>query len=323
MPLSEFELIDRFFRELGARRPDVEVGVGDDAAVLVVPPGKRLVAAADALVEGIHFPRGTAARAIGHRTLAVNLSDIAAMGAAPAWAILSLTLPEADEVWLADFAAGLGELARRHDVALVGGDTTAGPLVVSLTILGLADQGAYLTRSGAHPGDHVFVSGTVGDAAAGLALLESRLAGGTEAAREHLRQRFLYPEARLGLGARLVGIASAAIDVSDGLAGDLEKLARASRCGARVEVDALPLSPAFIECAGPDGARDMALRGGDDYELCFAVPEERLPQLADRVPVQRWPYRRIGVLNDTGRIEYVSAGSTLPPLRAGYDHFSR
>ena len=323
MPLSEVELIERYFRALGARRPDVELGVGDDAAVLVVPPGKRLVAAADALVDAIHFPHGTSARSVGHRALAVNLSDMAAMGATPAWAILTLTLPEADEVWLAEFAAGLGKLACEHGVALVGGDTTAGPLTVSLTILGFAASGAYLTRAGAAPGDHVFVSGTPGDAAAGLAILESRLAGGSDAAREELRRRFLFPQPRVELGERLVGIASAAIDVSDGLAGDLEKLARASHCGARIDVDELPLSPALIECAGRAAARDFALAGGDDYELCFTVAAARLGLLADRVPAARWPYRQIGILTDSGQIEYHSSDPQFRPPAGGYDHFVR
>jgi thiamine-monophosphate kinase len=323
MPPGEFEIIDLFFRQLGARRSDVVLGVGDDAAVLSVPPGKRLIAATDTLVEGIHFPRGTLPRSIGHRVLAVNLSDLAAMGASPAWATLALTMPAADESWLNEFAAGFDELARRHDVALIGGDTTSGPLNISVTLLGLAESGGYLARTGAAPGDHLFVSGSVGDAAAGLAVIETRLAGGSTAARDQLRQRFLFPEPRLELGSRLIGIASAAIDISDGLAADVEKLARASRCGARVEVPELPMSQELIECAGPDRARDLALTGGDDYELCFAVPAERLTQLSDRVPAKRWPYRRIGVLDNTGQIEFRDGKSIVTPLRPGYDHFNR
>ncbi|MGH8263803.1 MAG: thiamine-phosphate kinase, partial [Steroidobacteraceae bacterium] len=226
--LGEFELIDRFFRDLGARRADVALGIGDDAAVLDVPQGKRLVAATDTLVEGIHFPRATPPRSIGHRALAVNLSDFAAMGAKPAWATLALTLPGAEASWLSEFAQGLGELARVHQVALIGGDTTSGPLTVTITLLGIADSRGFLARSGAAPGHHILVSGTVGDAAAGLAVLESRLAGGSAAAREALQRRFLFPEPRLELGERLLGIASAAIDVSDGLAADAGKLLRAS-----------------------------------------------------------------------------------------------
>ena len=322
-PVGEFELIDRYFRELGARRPDVVLGVGDDAAVLALATGKQLLAATDTLVEGVHFPTGSAPRSIGHRALAVNLSDLAAMGATPAWATLALTMPAPDLQWLQEFAAGFDELARRNDVALVGGDTTSGPLSISVTLLGLCDGGAYLARAGAAPGDHLFVSGTVGDAAAGLAILESRLAGGSLESRALLRHRFLFPEARIELGGRLVGIASAAIDVSDGLAADAEKLARASGCGARIDAGELPLSAALLDCAGLEAARAFAIGGGDDYEICFTVPAERLTSLADCVPVVRWPYRRIGVLNESGQFEYHAGAASYAPARKGYQHFLR
>jgi len=323
MPLSEFELIDRFFRQLGARRADVVLGVGDDAAILAVPPGRQLVVATDTLVEATHFPRGTAPRSIGHRALAVNLSDLAAMGAKPAWATLDLTMPSAEESWLTEFAAGLDELARLNNVALVGGDTTSGPLCVSVTLLGFAESGGYLARAGAAPGDHVFVSGSVGDAAAGLAILQSRLSGGSAAARAELQRRFLFPEPRVELGSRLIGIASAAIDISDGVAADVEKLVRASGCGARIDAAQLPVSRALLECAGPDAARDFALTGGDDYELCFTVPAARLSLLADQLPAGRWPHREIGVLDNTGRIEFRAGQSLLALSRPGYDHFVR
>jgi thiamine-monophosphate kinase len=167
------------------------------------------------------------------------------------------------------------------------------------------------------------VSGAVGEAAAGLAILESRLGGGTAAAREHLERRFLYPEPHLELGARLSGIASAAIDISDGTAGDIGKLARASGCGARIEVSRLFLSRPLLECAGPGAARDFALGGGDDYELCFTVPPGRLPQLAAHVPVARWPYHDVGVLTDTGTIEFIAGGKIVQTVSTGYDHFGR
>jgi thiamine-monophosphate kinase len=245
------------------------------------------------------------------------------MGAKPAWATLALTMPAPDADWLREFAAGFDELARQTDVALVGGDTTSGPLTISVTLLGFCDSGGYLARSVAAPGDHLFVSGTLGDAAAGLAILESHLAGGSLESRAWLQRRFLFPEARLELGGRLVGIASAAIDVSDGLAADAEKLARASGCGARIDVSELPLSAALLDCAGPEAAREFAVGGGDDYEICFAVPAERLTSLADRVPAKRWPYRKIGVLNDSGQFEYHASGKSYGPARKGYDHFSR
>src|SRR5579864_29263 len=190
MALSEFALIERYFRACGARRSDVRLGVGDDAALLDLPAGCELVAAVDTLVAGVHFPAGSPPASVGHRALAVNLSDLAAMGASPAWALLALTLPEADEGWLTEFAAGLAALARAHGVALVGGDTTSGPLCVTVTLLGQVSAGTALRRAGARPGDVLFVSGTPGDAAAGLALEQGRLqAAPADAA--YLRERFL------------------------------------------------------------------------------------------------------------------------------------
>src|SRR2546429_5891384 len=224
MPLSEFALIERYFRGCGAQRPDVLAGIGDDAALLTVAPDAELVAATDTLVAGVHFPHQSPPASIGHRALAVNLSDLAAMGARPAWALLALTLPDADEGWLAQFAAGFGALARAHEVALVGGDTTRGPLCVTVQLLGHVPRGEALRRCGGRAGDALFVSGTPGDAAAGLALEQGRLHASPEAL-AYLRERFLRPTPRIALGERLRRHASACIDVSDGLLGDAGKLA--------------------------------------------------------------------------------------------------
>ena len=230
MPLTESELIARFFRSCSAQRRDVALGIGDDAAVLECPAGTQLVATTDTLVAGRHFPDGTPAAAIGHRALAVNLSDLAAMGARPAWALLALTLPAADEHWLTEFAAGFGALARAHDVTLAGGDTTRGPLCITVQLLGHVPQRRALTRAGGRPGDLVFVSGTPGDAAAGLAVVQGRLAAPPDSG-QYLRERFLLPTPRVALGERLRGYARACIDVSDGLLGDAGKLAAASGAG--------------------------------------------------------------------------------------------
>ncbi|MGH8179387.1 MAG: thiamine-phosphate kinase, partial [Steroidobacteraceae bacterium] len=213
MSLSEFELIDRYFRGCGAKRADVRLGVGDDAALLECPAGADLVAAIDTLVDGVHFPHGSPPASIGHRALAVNLSDLAAMGARPAWALLALTLPRVDEAWLSEFAAGMAALARAHDVALVGGDTTSGPLCVTVQALGYVPRSTALLRSGSAAGDALFVSGTPGDAAAGLGVEQGRVSAAGQAA-AYLRERFLYPAPRLALGERLRGYASACIDVS-------------------------------------------------------------------------------------------------------------
>ncbi len=230
MALSESALIERYFRACGAQRADVIAGVGDDAARLTSPGDLELVAATDTLVAGVHFPLTSPASSIGHRALAVNLSDLAAMGARPAWALLALTLPAADEAWLGEFAAGLASLARAHDVALVGGDTTRGPLCVTVTLLGHVPPGAALRRSGARAGDALFVSGTPGDAAAGLALEQGRLRA-SAAGHAYLRERFLLPTPRMALGERLRAHASGCIDVSDGLLADAGKLAAASGVG--------------------------------------------------------------------------------------------
>lgn len=316
MPLSEFALIDRYFRAVGARA-DVRTGVGDDGAVLAPPPGQDLVAVIDTLVEGVHFPAGSDARSIGHRALAVNLSDIAAMGATPAWALLALTLPHAHESWLAAFAQGFGDLAREHDVQLVGGDTTAGPLCITVQVLGFVPHGQALLRAGGQTGDIVFVTGTPGEAACGLSLLQGRESGRNSppAVLEALRRRFLFPQPRSGIGVQLRGIASACIDVSDGLAGDLAKLAQAGSGGAEIDLALLPLSDALRACAGRDAAEQYALTGGDDYELCFTVPPARLGAL------QGWPCTAIGRLIEAPGVWLRRGDNVIEFSHSGFDHF--
>jgi thiamine-monophosphate kinase len=321
MALSEFALIDRFFRRSGAMRADVHLGVGDDAALLECPPGTELVAAIDTLVEGVHFPKGSAPASIGHRALAVNLSDVAAMGAKPAWALLALTLPSIEESWLEEFTAGLASLARAHDVALVGGDTTSGPLCVSIQILGHVPKSHALLRSGGRPGDLLFVSGTPGDAAAGLAIEQSRLSASPEA-EAFLRKRFLYPTPRVALGGCLRGYASACIDVSDGLLGDAGKLAHASGCGAQIKLDEVPVSEQLVSAVGKDRARELALTGGDDYELCFTVPPSEIERLRHNLPPDRWGYCCIGELRAERGAVVTSNGNVIEFSHSGYDHFA-
>jgi len=257
--MGEFELIERYFAAVGATRSDVVLGVGDDAAVLSVPAGHELVACADTLVAGRHFPDGFAAADVGWRSLAVNLSDLAAMGATPAWALLALTLPAVDEDWLEGFVAGFAALASAHAVALVGGDTTRGPLCMTVQALGTVPTGTALRRRGARVGDLLYVTGWPGDAAAGLALLQGRLSG-SGADRGALEAKFRRPEPRIAFGARLRGIASACIDVSDGLAADLGHLAAASGVGAVIRARELPLSRALYALAGEARPRLRARR---------------------------------------------------------------
>jgi thiamine-monophosphate kinase len=311
--LGEFALIDRYFRDRGAQRADVLLGVGDDGALLRLPPGEDLVAVSDTLVDGVHFPSGSDPRSVGHRALAVNLSDIAAMGGTPRWALLSLTLPSVDEAWLEAFAAGFGDLALGHGVALVGGDTTRGPLTIGVQVLGSVPAGQGLRRSGARAGDALFVSGTPGDAAAGLASLMGRSEGTddpTDAAA--FEARFLFPTPRVALGQALLPLASACIDVSDGLVGDLGKLAAASGCAAVLDVDALPST----------APRHCVLHGGDDYELLFTVRPARVAAVAALPGVTRIGEMRAGdgvTLRESGR--ETAAASVAGP--AGYDHFAR
>jgi thiamine-monophosphate kinase len=326
VPLGEFELIDRYFRSTDKsqdRRRGVVLGIGDDAALLEPQPG-QLVAALDTLVEGRHFPHGCAPRSIGHRALAVNLSDLAAMGATPAWYLLALTLPRADEQFLGEFASGMLDLAREHDIALVGGDTTAGPLSVSVQVLGHVPPGTALLRSGAQPGDLLFVSGWPGEAAAGLQLelrVGAQASPGFESdADARLRQRFLFPSPRVALGVALRGLASACIDVSDGLAADALKIATASGCGVAIEAEKTLVSPALLSL-GREAALRAALTGGDDYELCFALPVSRLVELPERLINVKCPVTCIGVMEAQPGLRVRDQGRPLTFPLEGFDHF--
>lgn len=322
-PLGEFELIERYFS--GARPPaacaGVILGIGDDAALLRLPEDTELVAAVDTLVAGRHFPPGSAARSIGHRALAVNLSDIAAMGATPAWATLALTMPTADATWLEDFRTGFMKLADAHGVALVGGDTTAGPLTISVQILGHVARGTALRRSGARAGDLLAVTGTLGDAGAGLALATGRSTILNRPVADELIERFEYPVPRVEFGASARGIAAAAMDVSDGLAGDLPKFAMASGLAAHVDVGRLPLSQAMRSLFSPEQAREWAVSAGDDYELLIAVSPPRFPELAavaDRLDLK---LTAIGELRPGNGVAWVLEGGTFSAPPHGYDHF--
>jgi thiamine-monophosphate kinase len=319
--VGEFDLIQRYFRREAAADQGVELGIGDDAALLRVPAGCELVAAVDTLVEGRHFPTGSDPRSIGHRALAVNLSDFAAMGATPAWATLALTLPDADPAWLEAFAAGLFELADRHRVTLVGGDTTGGPLTISIQLLGHAPHAAAMRRSGGRAGDLIAVSGSLGDAAAGLALLQGGLGGVAAAAAAELRRRFEFPTPRVELGLALRGLAHAAMDLSDGLVGDLPKLAASSGLAAAVEVAQLPLSAALRAATAAPQARDWALGGGDDYELLIALPRERWSLAAQAALALGTSLTVVGELRSGAGVRWSENGAPFVPSVRGYEHF--
>ena len=323
MPLGEFELIDRYFRPLAScgsgAAGQVILGIGDDGAVLQPPAGQQLVLVLDTLVSGRHFLAEADPHSIAHRALAVNLSDLAAMGAQPAWALLGLSLPAAEHEFLERLAEGWRELATEHGVALVGGDTTRGPLCLTVQLTGFVPAGSALRRSGGSPGDLLYVSGSVGDAAAGLAILQARLYS-ERANAERLVHRLEYPTPRVALGRALRGVASACIDVSDGLAADAARLAVASGCGLEIDLDALPLSAALLATAGAEQARGFALEGGDDYELLFAVAPDRAADLTAAV-AGKGDVTCIGRLDAAPGLRLRSAGATRSAEPLGFDHF--
>ena len=307
--MDEFELIRRYF-ERQPQAPFVRLGIGDDGAVLRPESGRELVTVIDTVVAGIHFPTNMHAADVGYRAVAVNLSDLAAMGARPRWMTLALTLVEADPDWLEAFAGGLFEAASEWGVELVGGDTTRGDnVVVTVQMTGDVEAGSALLRSGAEVGDSIFVTGTVGDAAAGLGRV------GAERAADYLARRFACPQARIATGLRLSGYATAAIDLSDGLVADLAKLIEASGVGAELRVDGLPLSDELRQAVSPDDARRFALAGGDDYEICFTMPETRLPEdLPD-------PVTAIGRITGSDELVCLDGDVVVPFDCSGYRHF--
>lgn len=322
MALGEFELIGRYFSWPPETRPGVVLGVGDDCALLAPAAGQQLAVSTDTLVEGRHFLSTMSPERLGHKALAVNLSDLAACGARPLAFTLALSMPRVDEAFLEGLARGMRALARREGIALVGGDTTAGPLALTVTVFGEVPPGAALLRSGARAGDTLWVSGTLGDAR--LALEAFRGTVGLDAAAfEATRRAMEQPEPRVALGLALRGVATSAIDLSDGLLGDLGHILERSRAGALVQLDALPRSAHLV--AQPESMqRSCLLAGGDDYELLFTAPEQAQPAVLAAsvhagVPVT--PVGRIvqgrGLRVLDGRGDEVLLG----PL-AGFDHFA-
>jgi thiamine-monophosphate kinase len=308
-PVDEFELIQRYFVRDGEAR-GVTTGIGDDGAVLQPEPGRELITVIDTLVETVHFPADISPADLGYRCVAVNLSDIAAMGGRPLWMTLALTIPASDDEWLSGFASGLHEAAAEHDVSLVGGDTTRGDaIVISVQISGDVAEGAAVHRSGACSGDTIYVTGTLGDAGAGLALLS---AGNSD---EFLLQRFLRPTARVSAGLALPGLASSAIDISDGLLGDLQKLLDASDVGGEIQLDALPTSDAFRAAFDKKSQRRFALTAGDDYELCFTSSRE-VPSELGGVPVTA-----IGTITDGHSLICRDHDEIVEITDSGYRHF--
>ncbi len=286
--MKEFSIIERFFTAQSQPRQDVIIGVGDDCAITTVPTNQALATTTDTLVAGTHFLPDTRASDVAHKALAVNLSDLAAVGAVPAWISLALSLQEIDEDWLDEFSDTLARLCEYYGINLIGGDTTKGPLSITITAQGFVPPESVATRSGANRGDLIYVTGTLGDAGAGLDTLLGKLdcyaAEGLShqaqaSAEAFLQARHHRPTPRLLAGTALRRTISSCIDISDGLLGDIRHIMKASQCGALINVDALPISTHLANVVSAKQAIDYALASGDDYELCFTLPEENVSEL--------------------------------------------
>lgn len=317
--MDEFDIIRRYF-ERSHNHSSVIVGIGDDGAEIRPDPVRNLVTVIDTLVENVHFPADLSAEDVGFRAVAVNLSDIAAMGARPRWMTLALTLGAVDTAWLEAFAEGLFEAADEFDVALVGGDTTSGSeTVVTVQLTGDVGAGQAITRAGAKAGDGIYVTGTLGDAAAGLLSLRNKSTGDSNV--NFLRHRFSRPNARVKFGQHLSKIASSAIDVSDGLYADLHKLLSASDLGGSIDIGNVPLSDAMRATMEPDKQSELALAGGDDYELCFtsaAAPSE-IEKMGENNDV---PVTRIGTVRPGAGLDCSRDGLPVEFMDKGYRHFA-
>ena len=323
--MTEFELIARFF-DRPPTSPSVRLGVGDDAALLSPTPGCLLVATVDMLVAGRHFFPDVDPESLGHKALAVNLSDIAAMGARPRWALLAGALPDTDPAWLEALAHGFFALAGAHDVDVVGGDTTSGPLNLCVTLLGEVPEGEAITRAGAKAGDSIYVSGVLGEAALAVAALRGGVA--LEAtALAACKRRLEWPAPRLALGQRLRGVASAMLDVSDGLTGDLGHILKASHVGATLDLAAMPVPPVIADLLHGSQralALDCLLAGGDDYELCFTAPPAAASRMEEIARESGVPVTRIGTITASHRlIVNDERGTPLARVPRGFDHFAR
>lgn len=311
MPVSEFSLIRRFFTQQAVKNPSTRLGIGDDCALVSVPDGYELAVTTDTMVENIHFFAGSDPRQLGHKLLAVNLSDLAAMGARPVSVTLALTLPSVDEDWLTAFSEGFLGLAERYSVDLIGGDTTSGPLTLTVQAMGLVPSGKALRRSSAKPGDFIYLTGALGDAGLGLKIQQGYHC---VCPNEALR-RFHQPEPRIAEGLALIGIANACIDVSDGLAGDLGHILEQGNVGACLDWETLPLSGAVRAYVNETGDWAMPLTAGDDYELCFTVS----PEKAARLTID---CAKIGVIESAPGLRLNKSGVIQSLKSKGYEHFS-
>ncbi|HSC66570.1 MAG TPA: thiamine-phosphate kinase [Cellvibrio sp.] len=320
---SEFQLIRQFFQREQAEQPaeGVLLGIGDDCALLQIPVGAQLAVSVDTLVADVHFPADADPELIAERALRTNLSDLAAMGAEPLWFTLALTLPEADEDWLRRFSRGLFACAREYGIALVGGDTTSGPLTITIQVMGATQAHQVLRRDGANVGDFILVTNTLGDGAAALASIQQKCTFSAEHA-EYLLQRFYRPIPRLSESALIREYATSALDISDGLVADLQHICDASDLGAVIDVENLPLSAAIRSLGDSTQAYQWALSGGDDYELCFTVPPEKMAEVAMLTAQGKLQATVIGEMIPGSKVICEYEGKPFTLATTGYQHFA-
>ena len=319
---SEFQLIQQFFQREQAEQPaeGVLLGIGDDCALLQIPAGKQLAVSVDTLVSGVHFPVDADPELIAERALRTNLSDLAAMGADPLWFTLALTLPEATDEWLRSFSRGLFKCAHEFGIALVGGDTTSGPLSITIQVMGAVEPKNTLRRDAANIGDFVLVTNCVGDGAAALAAIQNAQVFADEHA-EYLQQRFYRPVPRLYEAGLIRELASSALDISDGLVADLQHICDASDLGAVIDVENLPLSPALTSLNNDSQAYQWALSGGDDYELCFTVAPEKMADIAMLIAQGKLQATVIGEMIAGNKVICEYEGEPFTLTKTGYQHF--
>jgi thiamine-monophosphate kinase len=319
LAISEFELIKQYFdRANVAGRRGIVKGIGDDAAIVAAPSGHEIAISIDTLVQGVHFPENITPADLAYRALAVNLSDLAASGATPWWFTLALTLPESDEAWLQAFSEGLFELAANARIDLIGGDTTQGPLAITIQVAGIVPTGKALMRSGAQVGDKIYCTGTLGDSCGGLQCWQQQLIGGHA---DYLKSRFIRPQPRLIESSLLLGLANSCIDVSDGLLADLAHIMAASDVGADVDITQVPVSgPLFKQFGEP--SLEYALAGGDDYELCFTVAPHKADMVESAFAKQQLRLTHIGHITEGSELRCISPDGSLYTLpKSGYQHF--
>ncbi len=318
--MNEFKIIDNYFKNVSVERDDVIIGSGDDAACLQVPEGQHLIVTTDTLVSGVHFLPQWPAEDIAFKSVMVNISDIAAMAAIPCWASIALTMPESDEDWLKGFSKGLEKALTPYNISLIGGDLTCGPLAITITLHGLVPAGEAVKRSGAQAGDLIYVTGELGTPALAVKLLNEK--GLDKDFETLLMNALLYPTPGVAYAECLRAYATAAIDISDGLSADLQHICKASGLGACIEAACVPIHPAVKDYCGKEGALELALTGGDDYQLCFTIPAAKKQPFEDSCAEKKLPFYCIGMMEKHSGLRLKTADNKIHAFKAkGYSHF--